>query len=201
MKSTSPGSCPKPQQFAATRRWPLLLLLVTAEVMYGQSPTSASPADTDAPPVTVRLILVKQTDLCPAGYARSANKCPAIDRDDEESLAETHETSSAYRLIAGRSVPLRLTEQFQQALMADIDSGEYAVLLEFDWGSTITAVIDMVRASDGELPNWSSPKKTFHSMRHWYTHQNANAFDPALHVRWRVTLNGAVSFTFYIRAA
>jgi hypothetical protein len=128
------------------------------------------------------------------------NTCPAINRDDVELLIETHVKSPTYELLPGRPVGLPLPDKFEQALMADIDSGQYAVLLEFDWGTTITAVIDIERASDGRLPNWSSSKKIFHRNQHWYTHQNAAAFDPALHVRWRVTLNGAVSFTFFVRS-
>jgi hypothetical protein len=144
---------------------------------------------------------VKQTELCESGYAPEGNMCTAINRDDVDQLVETHATSNRYELLPGRSVGLPLTDKFQQALIAAIDSGQYAVLLEFDWGTRIIAVIDMTRMSDGQLPNWSSSKKTFHRNQHWYTHQNAAAFDPASHVRWRVTLNGALTFTFFVRSA
>jgi hypothetical protein len=169
------------------------------------SPSSSAPAtsaDSSNAQVTVRMILLPQKSICSSSYRRPHTDCPKLTVTDVENLKDQYLVSDAYELSQGPKVArLRLTPAFQSALMAAIDANEYAVILEFDWGTTITAVVDIMRRSEGRLPNWSNKKHKFYRSQHWYTHQNANAFDPANNVIWQVTLNGAVSFLFRIESA
>ena len=166
------------------------------------SSAPATPADSSTSHVTVRMILLPQKSICSSSYRRPHTDCPKLTVSDVEDLKEQYLVSGAYELLPGpRAVRLRLTPAFQSALMAAIDANDYAVILEFDWGTTITAVVDIIRKSEARLPNWLNKKHKFYRSQHWYTHQNANAFDPARNVIWQVTLNGAFSFLFRIEGA
>jgi len=144
------------------------------------------------------MVLVPLDEICPSSSESGRGRCPPVTRDIVEQWENTYVVSPSYALVEGKAVPIRLSEEFQQALVADITAGGYAVLLEFDWGQRITAVVDMIRKSDGLLPNWSNKKHKFRRSQHWYTYQNAIAFEPSKNVRWQVTLNGSVSFWFYV---
>jgi hypothetical protein len=152
------------------------------------------------PPITIRFMLVSQSDLCGSPYDTDQVHCGLLTSDVVETLEHTHLQSAAYQLQQDRSVPIKLEPAFQAALIAAIDAGDYAVVVEVDWGITVVAVVDMVRMSES-LPNWSATRKVFRRHRRWFTHQNAVAFEPSRPVHWQITLNGSVSFWFYIVGA
>ena len=181
-----------------TRSWhvTVLLTIIVAGVV---RPCQADPAKAQAKPhVTLQLILVRQTELCPTGYARTGQDCGPVTADDVAELEQNHLVSPPYELVEHKPVPITLPPQFQQALMAAIDAGGYAVLLIFDWGQPTAAVVDLVRKAE-LLPNWSNKHKVFHTHRHWYTHQNANAFDPSQAAIWQVSMNGYRLFAFHVK--
>src|SRR5436305_678400 len=102
--------------------------------------------------ITVKLVLVPQSEICEGPYKPGHKDCPVTARKID-SLKHKNRVSRVYQLPAGKSVALLLEWDFHQALIADIDAGNYSVLLEFDWGNTLWVVVDMVRASSsGKLP-------------------------------------------------
>lgn len=149
----------------------------------------------------VTMILLEQTDICSGPYTPGHSDCQQVTREFVEQLKETNTVSDPCPLSPGQVVALHLTPAFYEALMAGIDAGGYAVLLEFDWGRNITAVVDIVRESDGRLPKWSNLHRRLLGSEHLYTHQEAIAFDPTKRARWHVTLttlSGSLSYSFYV---
>jgi hypothetical protein len=162
---------------------------------FAQNATTA--VDPNGLQITVKLMLVLQSDVCKGIYKPGHKDCP-ISESKIDDLKRKHRVSRSYHLTLGKLVPLPLEQDFQQALTSAIDAGNYAVLIELDWGKTMVAVVDMVRDSSGPLPEWTSPHPQLDSGQYWYTHQDAIDFEPGKSVKWQVTLNGALSVWFYV---
>jgi hypothetical protein len=145
--------------------------------------------------ISVKLVIVPQRDVCNGPYRPG----PRYDltRDAANKLARRNTVSSIYKLSSGKTTPLELERQFQQALIPAIRAGEYAVLLEFDWGGDLRVVVDLVPGPTQTLPEWSkNPPKYVGPGRYWYAHRNAGDFDPAQSATWQVTVNGPTGSTF-----
>jgi hypothetical protein len=146
--------------------------------------------------ITVKLVLVRQSDLCKGSYKPGHVDCE-LSTERVEYLEQTNRVSRPYKLPLGKPVALRLDPEFQQALIASIDAGTYAVLLEFDWGAQLTVEVDLARdlcGSPKSHPPWDR------NSRHWYTHENAIHFDPDKNVKWQMTLTVVSKwlFCFYV---
>jgi hypothetical protein len=163
--------------------------------LFSQTVTSdASPAVLQ---VTVKFVLVLQSDVCKGSYKPGHNDC-SVTTQEAEFLEKTHRVSRAYPLSAGKSVALALERKFHGALISCIDAGHYAVLLNFDWGSTLVAAVDMIRDSSKPLSKPLNTPRHPDRSQYWHTHQNAIDFDPDKSVRWKVTLNDDLWYGFYV---
>lgn len=172
-------------------------VIVFTTLLFHEAEAAKLPPPTLHEPVTVRLVLVRQRELCPTGYAARGQVCRQVTAEIAAELMDDHPVSPPYQLVAHQRLALQLPEEFRQALVAAIDAGGYAILLVFDWGERIAAVVDLERDARA-LPNWRTRPKVFRIARRWYSHQNANTFDPSRAARWRVSLNGHEFFYFYV---
>jgi hypothetical protein len=177
----------------------LWLLALVAEIVIASSSlaqTATSTAGSVVDQITVKLTLVLQSEVCQGrSYKPGPNDCP-VTKAMADRLERKFHPTHPYPLPVGKPVPLPLEKDFHNALAADISIGGYAVLLEFEWGYTLSGVVDMVHFSSEHLPEFSDPQAQYRS-RHWYTHRNAVDFDPDKRPEWQVTLNNS-SFPFYI---
>jgi hypothetical protein len=148
--------------------------------------------------IAVKLVLVQKSEICKGPYIPGNPDC-RVTVDDAEFLEKKYGASAIsgpYSLPVGKRMPLKLNPEFQQALIADIDAGTWAVLLEFEWKSSLLFEVDLARDLCGH------PSSNLRSDRgkHWYTHQNAADFDPDKNVKWQMMLAGPAAsyFCFFV---
>ena len=179
-----------------------LLSQITAPGVNAQSNVilKDAPARPIRTAASVRMILVDLNEICPPLFPnRPRPPCAPVTPQDVKELARTHKTSAPYNLTPGELAVLKLEPDFQRALVFDIIAGSYAILLEFDWGDQIIAVVDVKRRADIHLPNWSSLEgHHFYKNDHCYSLHNASDFDPGANERWEVRFNGVAFYRFYV---
>ena len=163
----------------------------------------AAPFVTDGSHVKLTLILVRETEACvPDGYS-SRLGCGPLLAEQVDAWRRTRPSVEAI-LVRDESVEIPLTPRFEQALLAATEyplsedaAGRYSVVLAFDFGVDLTAVVDLERDDKIDLPSWSAMRRPIHYHR-WFSHVTATVCDPNASVKWQLILNQKLHFPFSI---
>jgi len=182
----------------AHARTPLTAALAAGMVLFAATTNAQLYSKPDPNQPTVTLILVADSEVCPA-YRRPSAPCPPLKLMRVAQLKRTNATTAAYPLTIGETSELQLSAEFQRALVAGISAAAgYTVILEFDWKQRVMAVFDFVPAGFRQLPYWDQTHRHFYSNRYCYVSRPASDFDPALNTQWSMVLNGNAVYTFYV---
>ena len=181
----------------------LLLSVILLSSVAEPPPLQAAPFVTDGSHVKLTLILVLETEACvPDGYS-SRLGCGPLLAEQVDAWRRTRPSVEAI-LARDESVEIPLTPRFEQALLAATEyplsedaNHRYSVVLAFDFGVDLTAVIDLERDNKIDYPYWGAMRRPIH-YRRWFSHVTATVCDPNASVKWKLTLNRNLHFPFSI---